>query len=95
MDVRRRAALADCPDCGERISVGFGARQGQRLTCSNCGAYLEVINLDPLEVDWAFSEFEPDWSPDEEEWDEEEWDEEEWDEAESSVNGKESDYWEP
>jgi predicted RNA-binding Zn-ribbon protein involved in translation (DUF1610 family) len=96
MEVRRRAALADCPDCGESISVGFGARQGQRLTCANCGAYLEVINLGPLELDWAFSEFEPDLSPDdEEEWGDEEWDDEEWDEEEGSANGKGMDYWEP
>ena len=44
-------------------------RRAGSFTCINCGAYLEIINLKPLELVWAFSDFEPDWDPDEKEWD--------------------------
>jgi hypothetical protein len=43
---------------------------------------LEVINVEPLELDWAFAEFESDWDPDEEMWDEDGWDEDAPDEGE-------------
>ena len=69
MELRKRLAVADCPDCGERISLGFRPREGQQLACSDCGALLEIISLQPLELDWASSEFEVDWDPDEEDWD--------------------------
>jgi len=38
---------------------------GQRLNCPYCDADLEVINVDPLELDWVY-----DWS--DEEWESEE-----------------------
>jgi len=50
---------------------------------------LEIINVEPLELDWAFDDFESDWEPDEEEWEDEEWDEG------NTTDGRDSDYWEP
>jgi len=50
---------------------------------------LEIINVEPLELDWAFDDFESDWEPDEEEWEDEEWDEG------NTTGGRDSDYWEP
>jgi lysine biosynthesis protein LysW len=29
---------------------------GQKIKCPDCGSYLEVISLDPLELDWAYDE---------------------------------------
>jgi hypothetical protein len=95
MDIRGRTALAPCPDCGEMVNVGSRPKEGLRFTCSNCGAFLEIINLQPLELDWAFSELDSDWEPDEEDWDEEEWSAEEWDDEASSTDGRDGDYWEP
>ena len=74
--------MAPCPDCGEMVRVGSRPKEGLRFTCSNCGASLEIINLEPLELDWAYDDFEPDWESDEDEWDEED----------DSVNGRGSDY---
>lgn len=51
-----------CPDCDGRIILGPDVRVGLTLVCLHCDAELEVISLDPPEVDWAY-----DW-----EWDEEE-----------------------
>ena len=90
MSIQTRKMVASCPDCDEQIDLGPRPTEGQRLTCFNCGAQLEIINLEPPELDWAFSDFEPDWDPDEEEWEEEEeeeWGEEDWDGKGSGMDG--------
>lgn len=90
MDIRARTTVAPCPGCGRPVNVGPQPKGGQRLACPNCGDYLEIINVEPLELDWAFDDFESDWEPDEEELEDEEWDEED-----STTDGRDSDYWEP
>jgi hypothetical protein len=82
MDVRTKKAMASCPGCGWMVSPGSWPKEGQEVTCPNCEAYLEVINVEPLELDWAFTEFESDWDPDEEMWDADDWDEDDPDEGE-------------
>ena len=83
MGMRTKTRVAYCLECGQAIDLKSRPKLGQRITCPDCGAYLEIINLEPLEFDWAFSDFEPDWEPDEDQWEEEQWDEEEWDDEES------------
>ncbi len=64
---------AFCLDCNHPLSLGSRPTVGQIITCSNCGTQLEVISLDPLELDWAYLEPAVDY----EQWD---WDwEEGWD----------------
>lgn len=76
MSIQTKTVVAPCPSCGRRVDLGVQPRVGEQLACLRCGDYLEIINLRPPELDWVFSDFEPD----EEEWGEEEWDEEEeWD----------------
>ncbi len=43
---------AECPQCGYEISVGSQPRIGQQVVCNSCGSELEVVWLDPLELDW-------------------------------------------
>jgi lysine biosynthesis protein LysW len=83
MAMRTRTTVASCLECGQAIDLKSQPKEGQRITCPECGAFLEIINLEPLEFDWAFSEFEPDWESDEDQWEGEEWEEEEWDDEES------------
>jgi lysine biosynthesis protein LysW len=45
-----------CLYCEDPINLGSRPTEGQMVTCSNCGAQLEVLNLDPLELDWAYLE---------------------------------------
>lgn len=47
-------ATAFCLYCDHPVSLGSRPTEGQMVTCSSCGAQLEVLNLDPLELDWAF-----------------------------------------
>ena len=56
------ANTAYCPECDGRITLNPHAALGQKITCPHCDADLEVISLEPLELDWAY-----DWSWDEEE----------------------------
>jgi lysine biosynthesis protein LysW len=65
--VKEGMHISYCPDCEQEIDLGARPREGQEVTCPNCGIYLEVISLDPLELDWAVSEFGEYWGPDEEE----------------------------
>lgn len=40
-----------CPECEEKVYVDAEAEQGDVVTCEECGANLEVVGLDPLELD--------------------------------------------
>jgi lysine biosynthesis protein LysW len=47
-------AQGSCPDCDSPVKVGDRPRKGQLVTCSTCGAYLQVSGLSPIELDWAY-----------------------------------------
>jgi len=55
-----QALRASCPDCGEKIDLGPHPEEGQVVTCPECWAYLKVVNLDPLKLDWDTFELEDD-----------------------------------
>lgn len=57
---------AYCPDCDEKI-VLRQPRLGQKLFCPHCDTELEVISVEPLDLDWAYAS-----SYYDEDWDEEE-----------------------
>lgn len=42
----------ECPQCGKEIIVGSQPRIGKLVECKGCGSELEVVWLDPLELDW-------------------------------------------
>ena len=43
---------ATCPVCGVELRLGKAeAVFGRRLTCPECGAVLEVVEEDPLELE--------------------------------------------
>jgi len=89
-------AIAFCPDCEEPVRVAT-PKLGQRVTCQSCGAELEIVEVSPLELDWAYDETSDDWEEEEEEeeeegddWDDEDdWDDDDWDEAEDDVEEEE------
>lgn len=41
-----------CPDCDESINLR-NPRVGQKLFCPHCETEVEVISVDPLDLDWA------------------------------------------
>jgi alpha-aminoadipate carrier protein LysW len=56
---------AFCPDCDKEITFNPHPRLGQKLTCPQCDVELEVISVDPPELDWAYDWSEEDWEDEE------------------------------
>lgn len=42
---------ATCPECEEKVYVDAESEQGDVVSCDECGADLEVVGLDPVELD--------------------------------------------
>jgi len=45
-----------CMDCNHPIKLESRPKVGDTITCSGCGAELEIINVEPVELDWAYLE---------------------------------------
>jgi Zn-finger nucleic acid-binding protein len=48
---------AICPICTEKIEISQKVKFLERISCPTCEALLEVVNLDPLELDWIFYDY--------------------------------------
>ncbi len=40
-----------CPECSEDVYVDAESEQGDIITCDECGSELEIVGLDPIELD--------------------------------------------
>lgn len=40
-----------CPECDEEVFVDAESEQGDIVSCDECGTDLEVVGLDPVELD--------------------------------------------
>ncbi len=47
---------ATCPECDADVHVDIDSDKGDKVTCDECGAALEVVGLDPVELDLAEDE---------------------------------------
>jgi len=65
---RTSKTLVECVDCGAEITLTGQVRLGQEVTCPECSTMLEVVGLDPVEVDWIYDEPEYDDEEEEEDW---------------------------
>ncbi len=46
--------MAHCPECEAVLDLGLDdIEQGQLVSCPECGVDLEVVNINPLELDLA------------------------------------------
>ena len=52
--------MANCPECEAALELEDGVEKGEIVTCPDCGADLEVVGTDPVELDLAPEE-EEDW----------------------------------
>ena len=43
--------IGTCPDCEAEVHVDTDADKGHNVTCDECGTSLEVVGLDPVELD--------------------------------------------
>ena len=66
MSEKGGAQMAQCPGCENPIQLGKDVKLEALITCPECHWLLEVISLNPLELDYALRD--EGW----EEWEEEE-----------------------
>ena len=45
-----------CPNCERRVHLPEEPRLGHKVTCQYCGKTLEVISLDPVELNNEFGD---------------------------------------
>lgn len=50
----------ECPECAADVAIPADVMQNEILACADCGAELEIISLNPLQVELA-PEVEEDW----------------------------------
>jgi alpha-aminoadipate carrier protein LysW len=51
---------AQCPECGAQVNLAADVERGEIVPCGDCGAELEVVDRDPVELRLAPEE-EEDW----------------------------------
>ena len=49
-----------CPECDAEVPLPQGAMENELISCPECGTELEIVSLNPLELDYA-PEVEEDW----------------------------------
>ena len=52
--------LNNCPECEGAVAIPQDVMQGELLPCDDCGAELEVVSLEPMQLALA-PEAEEDW----------------------------------
>jgi len=45
-----------CPDCSSTISFLDNSEIGDVIVCDNCEVELEIVNLDPAQVDYLLAQ---------------------------------------
>jgi alpha-aminoadipate/glutamate carrier protein LysW len=58
--------VGTCPDCEAEVHVDLDADKGDTVTCDECGTELEVVGLDPVELDIVEGDFDDEEEEDDE-----------------------------
>ena len=48
--------IVECPDCKEPIIIPDDSETGEIVDCQNCGAEIEILCLNPLQVTLVIEE---------------------------------------
>lgn len=65
MRIAKQTNVATCPDCEEEIHFSNALhKQGQKILCPHCEAYLQVVSVKPLGLDWEDSDVDDQWPVD-------------------------------
>jgi len=63
---RGQVEIARCPDCGEKVRIEGKIFVGREVVCPECDAVLEIVDTEPVELDWAYEDEDED--EDDEDW---------------------------
>ena len=53
---RQENIIVKCLLCNKFIDVGVNPTVGKFITCKNCESVYEIINVDPVMIDWPYYE---------------------------------------
>ena len=67
-ETKAQAVSVTCPDCGKKFNLRAPIHIGQEVECPHCEAELEVIETDPVELDWIYEEVDDDDDDDDDDW---------------------------
>ena len=51
MEVEYKVPTGTCPECEADVHVDTDADKGDSVSCDECGTELEIVGLDPVELD--------------------------------------------
>jgi len=54
-----------CPECDADVHVDTDADKGETVECEECGTHLEIVGLDPVELDIVEESYDEDEDEDE------------------------------
>ena len=57
----KKMIAVTCLDCEKSFYLDYQPIEGQIINCPHCEAELEVINVNPLELDFYFEDLDDDW----------------------------------
>lgn len=63
---RGQVEISRCPDCGEKVRIEGKIFVGREVVCPECDAVLEIVDTEPVELDWAYEDEDED--EDDEDW---------------------------
>jgi transcription elongation factor Elf1 len=47
-------SIVKCLLCNKMIDLGLNYKVGKFITCKNCEMVYEIINIDPVMIDWPY-----------------------------------------
>ncbi len=56
MNVDPKVLVGICPGCGAKIRFHRAVHLGEFVSCDECDDELEVIQVQPLKLDWAYAD---------------------------------------
>ena len=54
MRTKPRKIVVECIACDDTINIGYNPKVGNFITCGNCKSQFEIIDLDPVTIDWPY-----------------------------------------
>lgn len=54
ISVKPKKTTVECLSCNKDIYIGNDPNLGKFITCKSCESVFEIINIDPLMIDWPY-----------------------------------------
>jgi hypothetical protein len=55
-NTKSKKTMVECLNCSEDIYVGGNPKVGNFVTCKNCDSLFEIVDLEPISIDWPYDD---------------------------------------